>query len=382
MLPTVAKQSRPDWAAPDFFIGDSQGERGFWRLVYRQFVPAKGHRTYLTISGWMLILLSLGVGGTAYNSASNILFMTLALMLSSLVLSGILSVINFKKLSWRLVLPPELRAGGMAVGRLYLRNDKRFFPTFGVWFNSQAGNQKKSRLLLEDPVGPGEERELEWTLRPEKRGALDLELSGVESKYPFGFIRKSVGGIRRHTVWVWPRRVNYLFEPRNLGRHPLSGNLRARLGQGDDLLNIRPYVAGDPPRMVHWKATARSGRLMVRQVSEEAENAYFIQLETRLTTWRTLEHFEQHCSLAVSLAEDLYHRNRLQGYAIDDGEIIRIRGISDLHRFFDCVAHLHPEGQVPPPHRRTPGEWIHFKPSPANTLVIYIGNEPAGQIND
>ena len=62
-------------------------------------------RIKMTLTGWCLIVVSLGLGVAAYNTASNILFLTLSLLLSSLILSGVLSLINFKKLRWELRVP-------------------------------------------------------------------------------------------------------------------------------------------------------------------------------------------------------------------------------------------------------------------------------------
>ena len=91
-----------DWTDPDFFTEGKQTEKRPIRFFLRQLASTNLQQTKLTITGWMLIFVALGIGSAAYNTASNILFMTLSLLLSSLVLSGILSLINFKKLDWSL----------------------------------------------------------------------------------------------------------------------------------------------------------------------------------------------------------------------------------------------------------------------------------------
>src|SRR5262245_14048641 len=78
-----------------------------WSLVY----PQRGQRTLPTVPGIVLIALSFGIGTAAYNSASNILFITLSLLLTCLILSGVLSWMNLRGVRWRLQLAPPLRAG-------------------------------------------------------------------------------------------------------------------------------------------------------------------------------------------------------------------------------------------------------------------------------
>src|SRR4051812_46966812 len=105
-----------------------------WSLVY----PQRGHRILPTLPGVVLIGLSLGIGTAAYNSSSNILFITLSLLLACLILSGVLSWLNLRGVSWRLRLAPPLRVGHDTVVVLDLRNGKKFLPTYGLWFEFAA----------------------------------------------------------------------------------------------------------------------------------------------------------------------------------------------------------------------------------------------------
>src|SRR4051812_29002446 len=93
-----------------------------WTLVY----PQRGHRILPTIPGVVLISLAFGIGTAAYNSSSNILFITLSLLLACLILGGVLSWLNLRRVSWRLHLNPPLRAGHDTVVALDLRNGKSF----------------------------------------------------------------------------------------------------------------------------------------------------------------------------------------------------------------------------------------------------------------
>src|SRR5471032_2456840 len=122
-----------------------------WSLVY----PQRAHRILPTASGVLLIGLSFGIGTAAYNAASNILFITLSLLLACLILSGVLSWLNLRGVAWRLRLAPPLRAGHAATVALELRNGKNFLPTYGLWFE-----------LATRVVATGEQRaESTWTAK-------------------------------------------------------------------------------------------------------------------------------------------------------------------------------------------------------------------------
>ena len=49
------------------------------------------------------------------------------------------------------------------------------------------------------------------------------------------------------------------------GRARRGSSRRAYAGGGDELRGTRPYVAGDDMRQIHWKSTARTGELVMRE---------------------------------------------------------------------------------------------------------------------
>src|SRR6202030_2618534 len=51
---------------------------------------------------------------------------------------------------------------------------------------------------------------------------------------------------------------------------PLLGTHRLRRpGTGSELLDLRDYLPGDPPRTIAWKASARRDRLMTKEFESE-----------------------------------------------------------------------------------------------------------------
>ena len=59
-------------------------------------------------------------------------------------------------------------------------------------------------------------------------------------------------------------------------RGETEGARRGERGTNDDLRGTRPYVAGDDLRAVHWKTTARLGRLVVREFDAAARRRSFV----------------------------------------------------------------------------------------------------------
>lgn len=370
-----------DWTDPDYFAYGRQRDAGLVRLFLRQIISRQLQRTRLTLSGWILIVVALGIGSAAYTTTSNILFMTLSLLLSGLVLSGILSQINFRKLTWSLRSPQHLQVGEVGMAEVVLINGKRFFPSMCIAFlagDSAAVGQRRLRLQLALPAGKS--TRLEWTFEPRRRGQFELTLHGLESKFPFGFIQKAVGTSEGMSVLVWPARCEYTFAATNGGLKFVSGASRSRAGLGSDLLNIRRYERGDPPRLIHWKASARMNHLMTRQMALEGEQGYEIHFDPQPEEW-TEHGFEQLCSTACALAEDLFHAGRLDACRVAGEERIAARSLLDLHAFFDQIARadLPSEQQRTNDGRRTSRSLITFKPREGGGVLIYVDGTQSGQ---
>nr|WP_231980430.1 DUF58 domain-containing protein [Tessaracoccus coleopterorum] len=75
---------------------------------------------------------------------------------------------------------------------------------------------------------------------------------------------------------------------------------------------LRPYVAGDDRRHVHWRSTARTGRLMVRQFEESRMSRVAVSLDTGRAAYLDEDEFELGVSVVASVAmQTLYSESPL-----------------------------------------------------------------------
>jgi len=367
MNQTTTIVSSAGWDGP----GAAETRRPFaWRrLVWAMVFPKRRHRIALTVPGLFLMVLAMGIGTAAYNTASNILFMTLSLLLACLLLSGLLSWFNFMGLSWRLRPPGPWRAGHETLVTVEVVNAKRWLPTYSLWFELVTQPQHipepeptakeaklrdilsaaekyitRGRVHLRDRIEPRGETSLDWGLKPTRRGPAVLELAAVGSLYPFGFLRKNLGTDLSYPVLVWPAQVEYQWTGSMAPATGSQGRRMARVGTGDDLLALRKYERGDSHRLIHWKASARLGQMMVRQFAAESHDGFVLQLDPAGGLWPRAEQFELACSFAATLAEDLFAAGRLRGVVLADGTWLETRRLRDVEAWLDHLARLEPGG--------------------------------------
>ena len=413
--PQVAPPSGPaaGWSGPG---ARSKRRRFTWNaLLWALIFPQRGQRILPTLSGTLLIALSLGIGMAAYNSANNILFITLSLLLACLILSGVLSWLNFRGVAWRLEVAPPLRAGHDAQAGLAVRNGKGFLPSYGMWFDLVAraeaegppavaestitgrgldlraelakaeAAETRRQLFLRERLDPAGETRLEWTFQPAKRGRLTVAVSGVGSLFPFGFLRKTFSTEQQQELVVWPASVAYRRQSVAAERHPAGGDRSPRAGSGGDLLALRRYDAGDSHRLIHWKASARSGQLLVRQFAAESTTGFALWLRTDAAVWKRPEQFELLVSLAATMAEDLFRAGQLDSAALDDEAPLPMRRVRDLEQFLDRLAVVQPR----PEKAGAAAPWITghgnkrnlltFAPDGARGVSAFVDGEQAAK---
>ncbi|MEN9402608.1 MAG: hypothetical protein RL091_1311 [Verrucomicrobiota bacterium] len=390
----------PVWDGPG---APAQPRRQFdWHaLLWLMVFPKKRHRIALTVPGLFLMALALGIGTAAYNTASNILFLTLSLLLACLLLSGLLSWFNLMGACWRLRTEGPWRSGHETLVSVDVHNQKRWLPTYSLWFElatqprripepEDIGRELKMREILAaaekhitrglihlpERVDAGSTTTLSWNVRPARRGEAWVDLLAVGSLFPFGFLKKSLGTELRQPVLVWPAQVEYQWIGATAARGGAQGRRTSRAGTGDDLLALRKYQMGDSHRLIHWKASARLGRMMVRQFAAETHDGYELYLDPAAAIWVRPEQFELVCSLAATLAEDLFASGRLRAVRIEGGPGRDIRRVRDLEAWLDDLARLTPQPAQGAGSREQGSQQTHnvitFAPEGARGVTAYV----------
>jgi uncharacterized protein (DUF58 family) len=135
-------------------------------------------------------------------------------------------------------------------------------------------------------------------------------------------------------------RVERLKAPEVVARHPGEDAPRGFPESfGEDFYALREYAAGDDPRRVHWKITARVGRLMVRDSEAEEGERVTLFLDDRSSGYQVADDFEWAVDAAASVAALFAHIGfeiRLvwaSGYQIPFG-----RGISHFRRLLEALT--------------------------------------------
>lgn len=104
--------------------------RKYWEQI--QGVLARRIRYKVTRGGLLFTLAILVVGLAAVVSANNLLFLIVATMLATLLVSGLVSRLCLAGLELDFRVPEHIAAGRHVPGRLLVRNQKWLMPSFSI----------------------------------------------------------------------------------------------------------------------------------------------------------------------------------------------------------------------------------------------------------
>lgn len=214
----------------------------------------------------------------------------------------------------------------------------------------EVSNESQRPLLpavMELPVGAGVASFPVPRLRP---GASHEEIFTIpthrRSVIPVGPVRSvradPLGLLRREVVWTDPEELFVHPRTKNLSGsstgflRDLEGRVTQDISNSDVSFHaLRDYVPGDDRRHIHWKTTARTGQLMVRQFEETRRSHLAVVLSTRAEDYAHPDEFELAVSSCGSLGLQAIKEDRGLTVLVNDGSLRgdnRVRLLDDLAR--------------------------------------------------
>jgi len=256
-------------------------------------------------AGFIILIFAVGVG--AIFTGSNLLYLVVAMCLSLLVVSGILSELALKKISVKSSLPPTVYAGDHFSIPLNIANDKKYFSSYCLRItlipedtNRLEGNTGVTLFHM----APASVDEKNLLVKAVKRGPLRIKGFQISTSFPFGFFCKIkyLPMDDENIVFpsIHPVRLPLLSDPsveeQGIVRH-----------QGEEIVALREYRDGDPLNAVHWKSSAKTGNLRVKEfpAGQDQNFTLFLNLNDAQTNRQVADPIlEKRVKEAASLA---YH---------------------------------------------------------------------------
>jgi len=242
------------------------------------------HRYYVTKGGLLFLALAVFVYVGAFNTDINLLSLICATMTCLFAVSFVAPYFTLRGLTARRAAPAEAYAREPMRMAFRVRNPR---TNASRSVTAEDVVLRGGRVVLRPRAwgarvnGQGEAT-LAYRMELPARGVYALRGPSLSSGFPFGL----AGGYRpcaeEQELAVYPARGRL---KKNLNvalsrSRSLVGSVARRAMGEEEFRSLREYVAGDNPRRIHWRTTARQGSPYVREMEWAQESSLLILVDT------------------------------------------------------------------------------------------------------
>ena len=181
----------------------------------------------------------------------------------------------------RVASPNRLRVGTPARVDLSLQNQSRR-RTPVLHLRDEVQNSSGASLILA-PIKGKETAKVAYRLPTQQRGALSIGPLDLRIGDPLGLTTSLIRASDQVSLVVHTELVDLGALHSSAGNDPTADQqpIRSLASGGDEFFALRPYVVGDELRRVHWRASARSDELVVKQEERPRTGRVTVILDRR-----------------------------------------------------------------------------------------------------
>ena len=246
------------------------GSSGFfarWSRAWERLRPPR--RLKFTREGKFFVGITLGVGFAAINTANNLLYLLLGMLLALIVVSGIMSELSLRDLSVVRRLPMRAQVGRAHLVEIEVFNHKLRVPSYAIEVEDLRAGQPADKRCFFLKISPKSAQVAAYRRTPNKRGR-DVHVGfRIATRFPFGLFEKSREVPAEGDLIIYPAVDAVQLPPSPPGRSFGADGTIGR-GHGEDFLGLKLMREGEDPRDIHWRKSAAAGHLVMRERAREA----------------------------------------------------------------------------------------------------------------
>jgi len=246
-----------------------------WR---RSFQPPR--RLKFTREGKFFVGITLGVGFAAINTANNLLYLLLGMLLALIVVSGVMSELSLRDLTVVRRLPLRAQVGRAHLVEIEVFNHKTRVPSYAIEVEDLRAGQPADKRCFFLKISPKSAQVAAYRRTPPRRGR-DMHVGfRIATRFPFGLFEKSreMPAVGELVIYPAVDALELPPAPAN-GRFPGADLVVAR-GHGEEFLGLKLMRPGEDPRDVHWRKSASVGQMVMRERARETRPDVTLTLDT------------------------------------------------------------------------------------------------------
>lgn len=257
------------------------------------------------------------------------LLIAASISLALLVIAALFTIGKLDLTSHIGVEPSRVVVGDRAAGALTLHN-KRQRAARSLRIELPVG--KASAVYSVPRLGADESVDELFVVPTNRRAIIPVGPVSTVQGDPLGLYRRTRVWSAREEIYVHPVTVGLSTISAGLIRD-LEGQTTPHLSPSDIAFHtLRDYVPGDDRRHVHWKSSAKNGRLLVRQYVDTRRSHLAVLLSIDLDEYANDDEFELAVSFAASVATQAIRDEQTLSLFVGDQQFptVNVRHMLDL----------------------------------------------------
>lgn len=238
--------------------------------------------------GCVFFVLGIALIGLAgVDADNNLLMIIFGLCVAGLILNLFSAWRTLRGLSVQRIVPDVLVAGQPFVIRYSVTNIRRWSCARCIHLQDvlpSSGPMADPEAFI-SVLHPGETVTLNVPAISRLRGRIKFSMIRLATSFPFGALTKVVTIHREHEVAVFPALGRLLADVKAASRSSDASSgegVPARMIGDEEFYGVREYRIGDNPRRIHWRRSARTGQLMIREMARTREHQLWCVVNTRI----------------------------------------------------------------------------------------------------
>jgi uncharacterized protein (DUF58 family) len=273
-------------------------------------------RTAICREGWYYLGVLAFVLCAAMLRQVNLLLILAGMLVGPVLFSWRLVAATLRRLEVRRKLPRGLCAGDRLSVNLELENPRKRLGSWVVVVEDQIRRDgdgtpplRPTVLFGYVPASQGQSRVYRGRLF--QRGRYRLGPLRISTRFPFGIFRRTRTLDQHDTLLVYPRlgRLTQAWATRHHETFEAAHRRERRESRiSGEFFGVREWRQGDNRRWIHWRSSARHGRLVVRQFEQHRTRDVALLLDLwqpAAPAAKDLENVELAVSFAATVLTDL-----------------------------------------------------------------------------
>ncbi|MEI7892964.1 MAG: DUF58 domain-containing protein [Myxococcales bacterium] len=237
----------------------------------------------VTREGKFFIGITLGVGFAAINTANNLLYLLLGMLLALIVVSGFLSQLTLRGLTVRRRLPIRAQVGRPHVVEIEVINPKTKIPSYAVEVEDLRVAQPSDKRCFFLKISAASSQVAAYRRTPLRRGHDHYTGFRIATRFPFGLFEKSRQVDAEDDLITYPA-VDPVALLKSAGNPTPGLQHHPSRGTGEDILGLKCMRDGEDSRDIHWRKSAAVGQLVTRDRARDAQPEVSLVLDVARPT--------------------------------------------------------------------------------------------------